>query len=640
MAIDSKNFSKGDVIFREGDAGSDVYLIIEGKVSLSKNTARGSVEIEVLEAGASFGETGVMNGGKRTLTAVAVGSVQLQIMLDANTLENTTNNAATDTNHAGLKQEPPKQIGSPPHQSWWSRLLHPGGTNSSDIEVRIVLFSGEGGTTQAKKIQSALQHCAGIKAKLVSREGPFIQKNGISKNNIGVCVGAARKILKNTGGDILIWGEIPSFVQPDNQSSAMKKALSTDPTMHLHFISAVANNEDFAGSYNGYDVLPLPLDLDEGWTSMLYGVVLSAMSPSSVAKLNNINQHIEQAIEQGAIPAQSPPQSFSAVERANLLVCLANSIVVVARRMNESDLLGFAADTYSRALELITFEDHPVVWGMAHKQRGSVQMMIAERLGDPSALNEAQNSLETAVDTIPRRLLPREWAAAQNKLGLVYYKLDYADPSSDLSRLNLAITAFQAAIQVYSRVDVPQRWADVMNNFAQAAQVMGQQSMDPEMLQKAVSACRSALEVRSRTGTPMLWAASQNTLGSALFLLGKHVERIDHLEASMDAFHAAYTIYAARDARKMMHVISRNLERVRVLLAELRADNVGHVQWFEETESQEISIANIEKSREESQWWKDNVVDGGANNHANQEYHHPAATMDRDGFKKTSNAAE
>jgi len=180
----------------------------------------------------------------------------------------------------------------------------------------------------------------------------------------------------------------------------------------------------------------------------------------------------------------------------------------------------------------------------------------------------------------------------------------------DIARLSKAIEAFQSAIQVYTRVDAPERWAEVMNNYAQAAQVMGQQFQEPEMLQKAVAACRSALEVRRRSRTPLLWAATQNTLGSALFLLGKQVGRIDHLESAIDAFRAAHAVYAAKGARKMSRVIARNLEHVQALLEDNRTLQARQTQWFEEPENTILAKrAETALPLQKDQWWKDKEVD-------------------------------
>ncbi len=587
MAQGLKHYSDGEVIFREGEAGQDTYVIISGGVSLSKDTARGLINIEELSTGAGFGETGVMNGGKRTLTAVAMGDVQLKVI------------AGEQAARPNVGQQnilaPGKGYGSDAKQGWWERLFGFGSLRSGKIEIRIVPFSGDKGAVHTKTVFEALQHCADVKVRMVSSVGPFTQKNGISKNNIGVCVGAGRKILQRTSGDILIWGEIPS---PGKVSGRM-----SGKVMHLHFVSALANDEDAAGSFNGYDMLPLPFDLDEAWTALLYGVVLAATVPRSQIKARNINTHIEPAIELGATVAQNTPQHFQATERACLQICLAHCVATVARRLDEPDLLGFAMETYHRGLELVTLEEAPITWGLVHKHLGNVQVLTADRLGDPSALEEAQASFQIAVDTIPRRRLPREWAAAQNKLGLVLYKLEYADPSSDISRLNKAIWAFQYAMQVYTRIEAPVRWAEVMNNYAQVAQVIGQQFRDPSMLQKAVSACRSSLEVRRRSRTPLLWAATQNTLGTALFMLGRYSRRVDYLEAAMDAFRMSYSVYSNKGAGHMSRVIMRNLEHVQKLLQELKTET----EWYEEPQYE--GGDGLQPSGEDGQqWWKDNVV--------------------------------
>jgi CRP-like cAMP-binding protein len=70
-------FDAGDVMIREGDAGSAMYLVMQGKVRVETSGARGSVQLAELGRGACLGEVSVLTGGPRTANVTAVEAVQV-----------------------------------------------------------------------------------------------------------------------------------------------------------------------------------------------------------------------------------------------------------------------------------------------------------------------------------------------------------------------------------------------------------------------------------------------------------------------------------------------------------------------------------------------------------------------------------
>ena len=66
-------YRAGDVIFRQGDVGQDMYIIQDGQVEIVFNTASGTEErLAVLEQGDFFGEMAVLEGEPRTAGARAL----------------------------------------------------------------------------------------------------------------------------------------------------------------------------------------------------------------------------------------------------------------------------------------------------------------------------------------------------------------------------------------------------------------------------------------------------------------------------------------------------------------------------------------------------------------------------------------
>ncbi len=69
-------FGSGEAIVREGDEGTDLFLIERGEVSVTIDSGGGPHEIARLTVGDFFGEMSLMTGEVRRATVVALGDVQ------------------------------------------------------------------------------------------------------------------------------------------------------------------------------------------------------------------------------------------------------------------------------------------------------------------------------------------------------------------------------------------------------------------------------------------------------------------------------------------------------------------------------------------------------------------------------------
>jgi CRP-like cAMP-binding protein len=81
-----RSFSAGEVIFREGEAGEEAYLLEEGKVRLLKKVRGTERSLMVLKAGDLFGESALIPGGTRSSTAIALAPGQA-LALDQGSLQ-------------------------------------------------------------------------------------------------------------------------------------------------------------------------------------------------------------------------------------------------------------------------------------------------------------------------------------------------------------------------------------------------------------------------------------------------------------------------------------------------------------------------------------------------------------------------
>lgn len=76
-----KSFAKGDLIFREGDEGSEAFRILEGRIEISIHvTGQGDVPIGHLVPGDIFGEMALLDDKPRSATARAIEPTRLHLM--------------------------------------------------------------------------------------------------------------------------------------------------------------------------------------------------------------------------------------------------------------------------------------------------------------------------------------------------------------------------------------------------------------------------------------------------------------------------------------------------------------------------------------------------------------------------------
>lgn len=73
LKVSSKEvWAAGEMVFDEGSAGRDLYIICSGKVSVWRKNGGETVRLANLSEGESFGEMGLIRGGGRSAGASAV----------------------------------------------------------------------------------------------------------------------------------------------------------------------------------------------------------------------------------------------------------------------------------------------------------------------------------------------------------------------------------------------------------------------------------------------------------------------------------------------------------------------------------------------------------------------------------------
>lgn len=75
-----RTLSDGEVLFHQGDAAADVYVVLSGAIDIVRDTGHGPVVLERVEPGGVFGEMGLFSPAPRSASAVAIGETDLEVI--------------------------------------------------------------------------------------------------------------------------------------------------------------------------------------------------------------------------------------------------------------------------------------------------------------------------------------------------------------------------------------------------------------------------------------------------------------------------------------------------------------------------------------------------------------------------------
>jgi NADH dehydrogenase len=76
-AVAQARFEPGDVVFREGDVGDRLYMILSGEAEIVRGSGEGEQVLARLGAGECFGEMALLSGATRNATARACSVLEV-----------------------------------------------------------------------------------------------------------------------------------------------------------------------------------------------------------------------------------------------------------------------------------------------------------------------------------------------------------------------------------------------------------------------------------------------------------------------------------------------------------------------------------------------------------------------------------
>lgn len=589
MNTRKQQFRDKDIIFREGDPATRAFTIIAGKVELVTTVDGKEKHLGILGPGKTLGDAD-MARGRHQSTAIAAGTVTLR-PLDQQALALVKAPVQAPGLLARLLAPLAAPSSGTTHRRFslfgWFRQIKEASqpADPTRIEVRVAALAAppptpeteganiDGAPDPETLILDAFAELDGVRARPLKK--PLtIPEDTEPQDRANRVHWAARQALAQAEADILV------CVEPD----AVGKRLT------LRFLPLGIQNEDPPGMFHPAQVLVLPAQPDPALMALVAAVTLAATIPLTEVKKVRLSKVLAQAMERAApaVEALGLAPNMTDRDRTVARMFFAHLLTLSSGPAGQLEGYRMAADIYGQAIAFLKEDSDAFDRAVAQRALGAILPTLApewetlEMAADDEhkaagPMAQAAALLESAAEQFTRDSHPKEWAALQNRMGQICYRIDAQEGDQEL--LKQALNHYQAALQVFNRVEHPMRWAEVMNNIGQAAAILGEQLKSVELFEKAIEACSGALEVRHKLDHPLLWAATQNNLGSALFMLSKQTHDPGQVEAAREAFSLAKSVYEARGAHRLTMITEKNLSRVDRLLEIARPKSPPPLPW-------------------------------------------------------------
>ncbi|MGA7966691.1 MAG: hypothetical protein WCB49_12565 [Gammaproteobacteria bacterium] len=244
---------------------------------------------------------------------------------------------------------------------------------------------------------------------------------------------------------------------------------------------------------------------------------------------------------------------------------------------------------------------YPRDWAQAEINLASVYVRLhlfaASRMDSIESLRKAEAALHAAAAVIQRPFAPQLWAILQRNLGVVYVRLGELSTGAESERLfTKAITLTKASLEVQNPAFQPLDWAVTQQNICLALHELGERrgKAGIDQAREAIAHCREALRWLSPEQSALDWAMAQNNLAISEAMLAQLQTNKPNLEAAIEAFKQAQTVYTKKDLPVKWAMVETNLGELYCHLARFGHDRTAFAQAAEHT-GEALEVFTIRK---------------------------------------------
>jgi CRP-like cAMP-binding protein/tetratricopeptide (TPR) repeat protein len=620
----TENYRNGETIFEEGEMGAEVFILIEGRVELIKRGKSSSIEIEVLEPGATFGEMAALDSQPRSLTARALGDVVVEVVeqeafLDAlhrdpefareimtglttgiRTLHDMlAGNLEFKTIAAPVEETESETIERTENEIFalLKRVFGRGRADETAGELSDVLATddrpdaasaaaGEGSGSPATipveteemaiAAQDLFQTWQATQEPVVVLVANFANDaGGSAANEVSAAIDGqqalmARRIEKllehDDQGDIerQLAGAAQrgrEWLAEENASVLVWGEITHEGSViSLRFIPSLGSGETTPGGYSLVTKLDLPREFTIQAAELLCASVICALGPKSQAQRERLMALVPPRLEEARRAGLIPSAQLPEPVTMSALTCYGNALAIIGHQEEDLHWYEEASEAYRAAIAVAVHYETPFDVAVTRRHLAIVLDSLSERLETIDLLEEAQNECNAALEVFTDTQYRWNWAVTQNCLGKILFKQGVA--TAETAKFKDAIVAFQSALKVFARKVAPERWAEVINNIGTVLQFFGARTKREDVLTAATNIFRTAANARSREDAPILWATSHNNLGTSLFFLAKESPKMEVLDEATQTFQHALSVFKAFGSARMAGLAVGNITRL------------------------------------------------------------------------------
>jgi uncharacterized caspase-like protein len=256
-----------------------------------------------------------------------------------------------------------------------------------------------------------------------------------------------------------------------------------------------------------------------------------------------------------------------------------------------------ALEIYDHALQLAPQRERPLDWATTQNRRGRALAILGWRESGTARLEAAVAANREALGEFAQQEARLDWASTQTNLGNALRSL--GEREGDATHLEEAVAAFREALREQPRERAPLDWAKTQSFLAVALWRLGERESGTAHLQEAVVAEREALKELTRERWPLDWAWTQHYLGVTLLRIGQRETGTLHLEEAVAAFREALKERARARVPVAWAMSQHNLA---IALAALGARQGGTARLEEAVAANREALKEFRRDREPLAW--------------------------------------
>lgn len=346
--------------------------------------------------------------------------------------------------------------------------------------------------------------------------------------------------------------------------------------LEFHAVKTVLPHETSSSALRAGARFYLPVEMGSDYQALLKIFTVAAIVPTRLEHEQLMRLFLPSAVREAASFAMKPAVGMNEEEQAVNLACFGGALTVAGLFKPAADDRDLATQAYLSALKLMPSSAPEYVF--VNRQIGLLHQISGEKQDDMKTLREAEKTFIAAAEAVSPSVQPETWGDLKIRIGNVRRKI--ASHSGEGGDFASAMAAYREALSRLKASVHTEKWADAMNGLARTMQEFGAYSPKTTLLEKAVELYERELAVVDKERFPMIWAAAGNNLASALFMLFDKTGDAALLRRAVDVFSEALAVYDDLGAANMAAVATNNLRRARQTLTEVERELEKKKNWL------------------------------------------------------------